>query len=122
MVKLPGTLALLAVLSPCAHVQLGPFYHLSTLDVTHMRKDTRPFAFLVQPKTVRAWEQGYLKSAKSMSSALEKLLVGTRWTVSLLCMNGLRKQSSHFVGPPFLVVKLIPSVDGLVASQEPYAH
>jgi len=70
-----------------------------------MRKDTRPFAFLVQPKTVWAWERSYLKGAKSMSSALERLLVGTRWTVSLLCMNGLRKLSSHFVGSPFLVVK-----------------
>ena len=40
-----------------AHVQLSPFYHLSTLDVTHVRKDTRPSAFFVQPKTVRVWER-----------------------------------------------------------------
>ena len=26
----------------CVHVQLSPFYHLSTLDITHVRKDTRP--------------------------------------------------------------------------------
>ena len=42
----------------CTHVQLSPFYHLSTLDVTHVRKDIRPSAFFVQPKTVRAWERG----------------------------------------------------------------
>jgi len=50
--------ALLAVLKPqCTHVQLSPFYHLSTLDVTHMKKDTRPSVFFMQPKMVRAWEQ-----------------------------------------------------------------
>ena len=36
----------------CAHVQLSPFYHLSTLDVIHMRKDTRPSVFFMQPKTL----------------------------------------------------------------------
>ena len=35
----------------CAHIQLSPFYHLSTLDVTHVRKDTRPSMFFMQPKT-----------------------------------------------------------------------
>ena len=39
---------------------LSPFYHLSTLDVTHVRKDTRPSAFFVQLNTARAWERGYI--------------------------------------------------------------
>ena len=34
----------------CSHVQLSLFYHLSTLDVMHVRKDTRPSAFFVQTK------------------------------------------------------------------------
>ena len=42
----------------CTHIQLSPLYHLSTLDVTHMTKDTRPSVFFMQPKTARAWEQG----------------------------------------------------------------
>ena len=37
---------------------------------------------------------------------LEKLLVGAGWAISLLfCTNGLTKQSSRRVGPPFLAVK-----------------
>jgi len=40
----------------CTHAQLSPFYELSTLDIMDMRKDTRPFAFFVQPKTAWAWE------------------------------------------------------------------
>ena len=32
--------------------------------------------------------------------SFEKTLVGTGWAISvLLCINGLRKQSSHLVGP-----------------------
>ena len=45
------------------HVQLSPFYELSTLDielstldVTDMRKDTRPSAFFMQPETAWAWK------------------------------------------------------------------
>jgi len=39
--------------------------------------------------------------------SFENTLVGTRWAVSvLLCTNGLRKQSSHLLGPPFPAVKL----------------
>ena len=41
----------------CAHSQLSPFYHLSTLDVMHVIKDTRPSTFLVQLKTAWAWER-----------------------------------------------------------------
>ena len=41
------------------------------------------------------------------------VLVGTGWLVSLLCMNGLRKQSSHLVEP---AVKLYPSLDELVVA------
>ena len=36
--------------------RLSHFYHLSTLDVTHVRKDTRPSTFFVQLKTAQAWE------------------------------------------------------------------
>ena len=32
----------------------------------------------------------------------------------ILCLNGLRKQFFHLVGPPFLAVKLFPSLDGVV--------
>jgi len=36
-----------------------------------------------------------------------KHLVGSRWAASLLlCMNGLRKQTFHLVGPPLLVLKV----------------
>jgi len=35
------------------------------------------------------------------------LAVSTGWAVSLLlCTNGIRKQSSGHIGPPFLAVKL----------------
>ena len=47
----------------CTHVQLSPFYHLSTIDNTHVRKDTRPSAFFLQPKTAWAWDWGsYIES------------------------------------------------------------
>ena len=55
--KLPRTFA---VLSPMqfALVQLSPFYHLSNLDVTHVRKHTRPFAFICATESgVWAWER-----------------------------------------------------------------
>ena len=42
----------------CTHVQLSPFYELSTLDVTDTRKDTRPSAFFMQPETAWAWKWG----------------------------------------------------------------
>ena len=39
-------------------------------------------------------------------------LVGTGWAFSLvLCTGGPRKHSSHLVGPPFLAVKVIPSLE-----------
>jgi len=37
----------------CTDIQLSPFYHLSTLDVTHVRKDARPSAFFMQLKRHR---------------------------------------------------------------------
>jgi len=40
----------------CTYVQLSPFYHLSTLDVTHVRKD---LCILCATKNGRAWEQGH---------------------------------------------------------------
>ena len=46
-----------------AHSQLSSFHHLSTRDVTHVRRDTRPSMFFVQLKTAWAWEQGYLYTA-----------------------------------------------------------
>ena len=49
-------LVCITVTTCCTHTQLS--HHLSTPDVTHMRKDTSPSAFFVQPKMVRAWEQG----------------------------------------------------------------
>jgi len=56
------TLALLAVLSPSVsmQVQLSPIYQLSTLEVMHMRKGTRPSVFFVhcQTKMAQAWGQG----------------------------------------------------------------
>ena len=50
--NLPGTLAVLAVLST------SPFYHLSILDVMHVSKDTRHSIFFILPKTAWAWVQG----------------------------------------------------------------
>ena len=44
-----------------AHVQLSPFNHLSTLDVMHVRKHTRPFVFFrATESSMRAWERGYM--------------------------------------------------------------
>ena len=63
-----------------------------------------------------------LKVANSMDVSglsFEKTLVGTGWAISvLLCINGLRKQSSHLVGPPFLTVKLFSQSGVAVAGQE----
>ena len=42
----------------CSHDQLSAFYHLSTLDVMHVRKDTRPSVFFVHQKMTQAWERG----------------------------------------------------------------
>ena len=39
--------------SQCTNVQSSPFYHLSTLDVTPVRKDTRPSVSFVQPQMIR---------------------------------------------------------------------
>ena len=48
-----------------------------------------------------------------------KYLVGTGWAISLLlCTNGLRKQSSGHVGPPFLAVKLFSCSVGATIDQE----
>jgi len=51
-----------------------------------------------------------LKGANSMAASdlgCRKALVGTGWADSLLlCMNGLRKQISGLVGPPFLTMSL----------------
>ena len=41
------------------------------------------------------------KGANSMAASgldCRKALVGTGWAISLLCMNGLRKQTSGLVG------------------------
>ena len=57
----------------------------------------------------------HLKGANSMAVfglSFRSTLVGTGWATSLLlCISGLRKQSSHLVGPLFLVVKLFPCLD-----------
>ena len=49
---------------------------------------------------------------------LEKPLVGGRWTISLHCTNGLRKQSSRLVGPPFLAVKLFSQSRRVIKSRD----
>jgi len=50
------------------------------------------------------------KGAKSITISgfgFRKVLVGTMWIVSLLlCMTGLRKQSSQLVGTLFLALKV----------------
>ena len=44
-----------------AHVQISPFYLLSILNVTHVRKHTRPSAFFRATESgTRAWERGYV--------------------------------------------------------------
>ena len=49
-----------------------------------------------------------------------KPLVSPGWAVSLLlCTNGLGKQSSGHVGPPFLAVKLFSHSVGSTIGQEP---
>ena len=48
----------------------------------------------------------YAGSMAASGLGLENLLVGAGRAISLfLCTNGLRKQSSCLVGPPFLAVK-----------------
>ena len=48
-----------------------------------------------------------------------RLLVGAGWAISLLlCMNGLRNQSSVYVGTPFLAVKLFSQSVGATIYQE----
>jgi len=52
----------------------------------------------------------HLKGANSMATSglgYGNALVGTGWVISLLlCMTGLRKQSSGLAGTPFLTTKL----------------
>ena len=49
-----------------------------------------------------------------------KPLVIPGWAISLLmCTNGLRKQSSGHVGPPFLAVRLFSRSVGVTIGQEP---
>ena len=51
----------------------------------------------------------HLQGVNSMAMSglvYRKPLVGSRWAASLLlCMNGLRKQTFHLVGPPLPVLK-----------------
>jgi len=59
------------------------------------------------------WAQAWLL----LGFSCRKLLVSTGWAVSLLlCMNGLRKQSS---GLPFPAVKLFSRSVGVTVGQEP---
>ena len=54
------TLLFFAVLGQCAHAQLNSFPHCFYPDITHMRKDTRPFLTLPywsDRKLGGAWEQ-----------------------------------------------------------------
>jgi len=51
---------------------------------------------------------GAPKGANSMvvpELGCRKALVGTGKAISLLCANGLRKQSSSLAGPPFLAMR-----------------
>ena len=53
--KLPGTLALCAVLEPVRSCTIkNPFYHPFYPDITHMRKNTSP-AFLFWIETTESW-------------------------------------------------------------------
>jgi len=53
----------------------------------------------------------HLQGVNSMAMSglvYRKPLVGSRWATSrLLCMNGLRKQTFHLVGPPLVVLKVV---------------
>ena len=52
--------------------------------------------------------------------SLEEPLVGAqRATSVLLCTNGLRKQSSRLVGPPFLAVKHFSQSSRAMVGREP---
>jgi len=65
--------------------------------------------------TGRGW-WAHLKGADSMAVFLLSfrniiIVVGFGWaTVALLCMNGLKRQSSHLAWHPFLTGKLFPSL------------
>jgi len=54
----------------------------------------------------------HLKGTNSMAvsgPSFGNILVGTGWTNSLvLCINELRKQSSHLIRSPFLAMKNFP--------------
>ena len=55
----------------CAHGQLSPFYHLSTLDVTHMRKDTRPPHSLCNQKQRGTGNKSSLHTCSNVTSYCE---------------------------------------------------
>ena len=63
------------------------------------------------------------KGADSMAVfglSLEEPLVGAqRATSVLLCTNGLKKQSSSLVGPPFLAVKHFSQSSRAMVGREP---
>ena len=61
-----------------------------------------------------------LGSMAASGLGLEKLLVGAGWVISLLlCANGLRKQSTRPVGPPFLAVKRFSRSRRVIVGREP---
>jgi len=43
--------------------------------------------------------------------------VGTGWAASVLRTNGLRKESFHFVGSPFMAGKLFPHLHELLPAE-----
>ena len=79
---------------------LPPFYHLSTFDITHVRKDTRPSVFIVQPKMARAWERSYLTlhlvsfSCKELQVTSIKLL---KFVLKVYAdnLNGRKNTATH---------------------------
>ena len=84
--KLPGTLAVLAVLSPCS---IKSFYHLSTLNVTHVRKHTRPSAFFRATESgARAWDEAtwvYYLVIAVLSDYVCTVLLYTRTGLYMYC-------------------------------------
>ena len=54
----------------------------------------------------------------SLDSAFRNALVGSGWAISiLLCMNGLRKQSSHLHGVHFQQGSVFPSLGELLLAE-----
>ena len=91
-----------------------PFYHLSTLDVTHVRKDIRPSSFFRATESgVQAWEQGYTFSLLTLFNYQGEItpicatVLQLKYCSSSLHTCTLRKGWSHYAGQKGKKVRVV---------------